>query len=185
MYITFDYNGKDINKLSKKEQEEYKKHTVYGYSAVENEDWISNNVKKMILAHHERLGGTGYPLHEKQLPIPYQILSLCETFDEMLCGVGSMRYKVYEAIEYVKVQKDRAFDRRVVDALLQFAAVYPTGTRVKLSDGTQAIVISQNASFPDRPNVRLIFDQNGNEIKNERIVNMIQTLNLVITEVLD
>jgi len=185
MYLTFDYNDKEINALNKKEQEEYKKHTIYGYSAVSKEEWVSENIKKMILSHHERIGGQGYPLHEKELPVSVQILALCEAFDELLCGVGCVRVKVYEAIEYIKMQKNNGFDGEIVDALLQFAAVYPTGTKVRLSDERIGIVISQNESFPDRPNVEVLEDQHGSLIRQGEVIDLLKTLNLVITEVLD
>ena len=185
MYLTFDYNNKDINELNKKEQEEYKKHTVYGYVAVSKEEWVSENVKKMILLHHERIAGQGYPLHEKQFSVPFQILALCEAFDELLCGVGCKRVKVYEAIEYIKMQKDVGFDAKIVDALLQFAAVYPTGTKVRLSDQRLGIVVSQNESFPDRPNVKVLEDKDGRPVLKGEVIDLLKTLNLVITEVLD
>ncbi|MBR1693475.1 MAG: HD domain-containing protein [Lachnospiraceae bacterium] len=185
LYITVDYNGRDISTLPKKEQEEYKKHTIYGYTAVLKEDWISERVKNMILHHHERTGGLGYPFHMKEVPAAYQILALCEAFDELLCGVGCVRVKVYEAIEYIKMQRDRGFDSEIVDTLLQFAAVYPTGTKVRLSNRQVGVVISQNENFPDRPNIKLIQDTEGRETSGGEIINLLKVLNLVITEVLD
>lgn len=185
LYITVGYNGKDVEKLPRKEQEEYKKHTVYGYSAVFKEDWISDNTKKMILFHHERVGGTGYPLHEKDLPVSYQILALAETFDELLCGVGCVPVKVYEAVEYIKMQRNHGFSSEVVDVLLQFVAVYPTGTKVRMSNGTIGVVVSQNESFPDRPKVKLLFDKDGEPMMQGEVTDLLKTLNLVITEVMD
>ena len=41
---------------------EYKKHPIYGYSALKNETWISELSKDIILYHHENMDGTGYPL---------------------------------------------------------------------------------------------------------------------------
>lgn len=181
-YITVSYENADIQNYSEKEKEEYKKHTIYGYSALLKENWISEDVKKMILFHHERVDGSGYPLHSKGLSIENQILGLCELFDELLCGVGCIRMKVHEAVEYIKVQKGRGFDTEVVDALLQLAAVYPTGTKVILSDGTKGVVIGQNESFPDRPKIKVL--EPGGE-KEEKVINLLEILNLVVAQVLD
>ena len=40
-YIEVDIVNKDLDDMSAYEVSEYKKHPVYGYSAVENEEWIS------------------------------------------------------------------------------------------------------------------------------------------------
>ena len=175
-YITVDYDNKDIESYSEKEKEEYKKHTIYGYSALLKDEGVSENVKKLVLFHHERMDGSGYPLHSKNITMENQILALCELFDELLCGVGCVRMKVHEAVEYIKVQKNHGFDAEIVDALLQLAAVYPTGTRVMLSDGTMGVVVGQNEGFPDRPKVKN---------KEGDILNLLEILNLVVVKVLD
>ena len=105
-----------------------------------------------------------------------QILSLCELFDELLCGVGCVRMKVHEAVEFIKVQKENKFSPEIVEALLQLAAVYPTGTKVLLSDGTIGTVVGQNEGFPERPKVK------GND---GTILNLLEILNLVVVEVFD
>ena len=84
--------------------------------------------------------------------------------------------KVHEAVEYIKVQKDHKFSSEIVEALLQLAAVYPTGTQVLLSDGSIGVVVGQNEGFPERPNVRA---------KDGTILNLLEILNLVIVRVLD
>ena len=175
-YITVDYDNKNIETYSEKEKEEYKKHTVYGYSALVKEKRVSENVKKLVLLHHERIDGSGYPLRTKDITVENQILALCELFDELLCGVGCVRMKVHEAVEYIKVQKDHKFSSEIVEALLQLAAVYPTGTQVLLSDGSIGVVVGQNEGFPERPNVRA---------KDGTILNLLEILNLVIVRVLD
>ena len=175
-YITVDYDNKNIEAYSEKEKEEYKKHTVYGYSALAKEQRVSENVKKLVLLHHERMDGSGYPLRTKDITVQNQILALCELFDELLCGVGCVRMKVHEAVEYIKVQKEHKFSPEIVEALLQLAAVYPTGTSVLLSDGSTGVVVGQNEGFPERPKVR------G---KDGTILNLLEILNLVIVKVLD
>ena len=97
-YLTIEYADQDISTLSKIELAEYMKHPVYGYSALKDENWISNAVKNIILYHHERLDGTGYPLKAKEIPFETQIVNICDTFDEMICGIGCKRIKVYEAV---------------------------------------------------------------------------------------
>lgn len=181
-YLTIKYDNTDMDKSPEKEKEEYRKHTIYGYSALMKENEISEDVKKLVLFHHERMNGSGYPLHLKELTMENQILALCELFDELLCGVGCVPMRVHEAIEYIKIQKGYSFDAVVVDALLQLAAVYPTGTKVRLSDGTLGVVLGQNEGFPDRPRVRVLSDDPK---KEGTVLNLLEILNLVVSQVLD
>ena len=50
-YITVDYTNKDMQEFSEMELAEYKKHPIYGYSALKNETWISELSKDIILYH--------------------------------------------------------------------------------------------------------------------------------------
>ncbi|MCR4788820.1 MAG: HD domain-containing protein [Lachnospiraceae bacterium] len=160
-YLTVDYVDKDPSEFSKLETMEYLKHPVYGYSAVKDEGWLSPLAKNIILYHHERLDGNGFPLKATDIPYAVGIVSLCDTFDEMICGIGCKRVKVYEAVEYLKTFKGVKYYADAIDTFLEFTAVYPVGSTVILSDGSQGKVVRQNREFPDRPVILLSKDSSG------------------------
>ena len=179
-YLTVKYENQPVESLSKLELTEYMKHPVYGYSAVKDEGWLSNLAKTIILYHHERLDGSGYPLHAKDIAYEVNIVSVCDTFDEMICGIGCQRVKVYEAVEYLKTFKGVKFFPDVVDALLEFTAVYPAGSMVKLSDGSEGKVVRQNKEFPDRPVILLSKDKKGNIIPRGKEIDLVKVNNIFI-----
>ncbi|MBO4680024.1 MAG: HD domain-containing protein [Lachnospiraceae bacterium] len=183
-YLDFDYTNIDIESLDEKSAAEYRKHPVYGYSSLEKEPWISETAKKMILRHHERMDGSGYPLHSKDTDELTQILQVSDAFDEMICGIGCLRSRVYEAVEYLKITKGILFNEDIVNTLLDFTAVYPSGTVVILSTGEMGIIIRQNQQFPERPVVRIIKDIKGNTIEDERICDLLKVHNVYIEKVL-
>lgn len=160
-YLQVSYENKNLDELTELESVEYKKHPVYGYSALRDENWISENSKNMILYHHERLDGSGYPLKATDISEECRIIQICEAFDEMICGIGCERTKVYEAVRYLRNNKDIKFDGKIVDIFLKFTAVYPAGTVVKTSEGETGIVLYQNKQYPDRPVIRITKDRNG------------------------
>lgn len=45
-YTTLDYEGKSMEDMKPEALAEYKKHPVYGYTSVKDEEWISDEVKK-------------------------------------------------------------------------------------------------------------------------------------------
>ena len=184
-YTTIDFKEKDVESLTEQETVEYKKHPVYGYSSLQKEDWISPLSKSIILYHHERLDGSGFPLRTREIPYECCIVNVCDAFDEMICGITNKRVKVYEAIEYLKTFKGILFDEKIVDALLSFTAVYPAGSKVLTNEGETAVVVAQNKDFQDRPVIRIIKDKNGNDVKEQITKDMIKIPSLFIEEVLD
>ena len=184
-YLTIDYDNQSLSELSELDMAEFKKHPVYGYSALKEESWISETSKNMILYHHERLDGSGYPLHATSLSVPVEIINVCDTFDEMICGIGCKKVKVHEAVEYLKAYKDIKYSGKIVDTFLQFTAVYPVGTKVLTNDGESGIVIRQNREFSDRPVLRIITDKDGNPAGENNIRDLLKIHHVFIDKVLE
>lgn len=184
-YTTIDYNSQSMDTLNKQEQAAYMKHPIYGYSSLKDEKWISELSKSIILLHHERLDGSGFPLHARELSLECRIVNVCDAFDEMICGIACERTKVYEAVEYLKSFRDKKFDSRVVDVFLGFTAVYPAGTHVITNEGEMGVVLSQNKDFQERPVIRIIKDKDGNDVEGDVIKDLVKIHNVFIEKALD
>lgn len=182
-YLSIPYENQNLDLLSEMECAEYKKHPIYGYSTLRDENWISETVKNMILYHHERLDGSGYPLKTTNISEECRIIQICDAFDEMICGIGCERSKVFEAVRYLRTNRDIKFDGKIVDILLEFTAVYPAGTVVKTSEGETGIVLYQNKQFSDRPVIRITRDRNGTAV--DMIKDMTEYNNLYIDSVVE
>ena len=184
-YMDFDFDHTDFKRLSQKDREEYRKHPIYGYTAVKGEDWLSKESKDIILSHHELLDGSGYPLHNSSLSIETKIASICDFFDESICGIGCDKMKVYEVVEYFKSSKGNIFDEKVVEVLLEFVAVYPVGSKVVTNEGETGIIIHQNKGFPERPVLKVITDKNGKEPEEILVKDLLQYKHVFIEKVLN
>ncbi len=184
-YLDFDYKDQELTLLSEKEYAEYKKHPIYAYTSLKKETWISERCKNMILMHHERLNGQGYPLHATSIPQEVQIIAVCDAFDEMICGLGCVRMKVYQAIEILKSAADVYLDKEIIKTFLHFIAAYPMGTKVCTNEGEIGVVIRQNPGFPSRPIIRIIRDKSGKDVKDSVIKNLLHELTIFIEKVLD
>jgi len=182
-YLAIPYENQNLSELTELECAEYKKHPIYGYSTLRDENWISEASKNMILYHHERLDGSGYPLKTKDISQESRIIGICDAFDEMICGIGCDRMKVYEAVKYLRDNKDIKFEGKIVDILLEFTAVYPAGTVVKTSEGETGIVLYQNKRYPDRPVIRITKDRNGTAV--DVVKDLAEYSDLYIDEVME
>lgn len=183
-FLTIDYRNIDTYRLSPENLFEYRKHTLYGFSSVEKENWMSSMAKKVILFHHERINGTGYPLKQKNIPLEVRIVSVCDAFDDLICGIGAEQVRVDEAIEYIQKYKNVYFDGAVADIFLQFVAKYPVGTRVKLNTGEIGVVVEQNDHYTDRPVLKLETNREGKSLSSTVIINLVEERDFFIESVL-
>lgn len=165
-YISMDYYHVNLDDCSEKERKEVKKHILYGYTAVEKMEWLSPISKDIIISHHERLDGSGYPFHlkENRIKIGSKIAAVCDEFDSMVYGNFTSRIKVHEAIDYIMSKAGILYDFKVVKTFVDSVAAYPTGTLVVTNEHEIGIVLRQNSHFPTRPVIRIIKDKEGNKV---------------------
>lgn len=183
-YLTFDYHDLILEKCSEKEQKEIKKHIIYGYSAVENMSWLSQTSKDIIICHHERLDGSGYPFHIKKdrIKIGSKIAAVCDEFDSRVYGNLMRKMKVHDAIDYIVSQAGVKFDFHVVRAFVASVAAYPTGSLVTTNQNEIGIVLRQNPQCPTRPVIRIIQDANGEKPAEWTEKDLTKELTLFITD---
>ena len=182
-YLTISYKDADMDDFSPEAVFEYKKHTLYGFSSVEKESWMSVEAKNIILFHHEKINGTGYPFKQKATSLPVRIVAIVDAFDDIMCGIGCRKGNVRDALEYIKSNRDIYFDGRIVDYFLDLIAAYPAGTLVITNKGDEAVVIEQNEHFTDRPKIRLIQDWYGKPYEEEIIINLVDDMTTHIESV--
>ena len=161
--VTADLTDLNIETCEENIRKEVMYHVVYGYTDVEKKDWVSKTVKDIILHHHERMDGSGYPFRKdaKHLKSEVRIVSLCDQFDSMVYGNMMPRYKVREAMEYIMSQAGVQFDFSLVQLFMESVAAYPIGITVITNEGDTAVVVRQNFKFPTRPVIRLLQDKDG------------------------
>ena len=169
-YITVKHESVDFNTMDPVAVFELKKHTILGYSALDGENWISDISRKMILSHHEKLDGTGYPMHQKNKEIECRIIQVCDTFDCFLSGMECERTSLQRTLAMFREQSGKSFDKKVVEQLLEIVAPYPVGTTIKTSKEQQGVVISQT-SDKNHPIIMLLDEEeNAKEFHQKNLM---------------
>ena len=168
-YIKVPYMNTNETYMNVKDALEYKKHTIFGYSSLQDEGWIPDIAKEIILLHHERIDGKGYPFQHKgdKIKTEVKLVSLCDDFESLISGVGSTKLKIYEAIEYIKANQGIKYDATITDKLLESVAVYPVGINVITSEGEMGVVVRQNHKFTDRPVIKMLKHADGSQYTAE------------------
>ena len=175
-----------INKPGRLTNEEFnvvKMHPVYAAKHLQDRHLVNDNVYQGIVGHHEKLDGSGYPNHLKGDQIhPYaRILAVADVYDAL---TSNRPYRIpsppNEAIELIMGSVDTHFDERIVKAFLRKVAPFPTGAKVKLSNGASAYVMKNYPDQPLRPLVAVIGADRVYDLSFD-----MSCLNIVITELLD
>lgn len=111
-----------VERLTQEEYEIIKSHSYYGYEIVQHTGVFSEELE-LILHHHERIDGNGYPhkLVNNNISKLCKILSICDSFDAM---VSKRTYKasmtIEEAIKELVNNVEKQFDRELVHLFVVF-----------------------------------------------------------------
>lgn len=184
-YITTNYIDRNTDEMTSEEQLEYKKHTVYGYSSIQEEEWLPEPVKEIILLHHEQVDGEGFPFRQKgdKLRNEVKLVALCDVFDSLISGIGNKKVKMYEAVENIRAYVGTKFDPTIANKFLETVAAYPVGVKVVLSNGEAGEVIRQNREALERPVIKVTGMADGSTCE-EKEVDLLKALTLFIVDTL-
>jgi len=108
------------SKLEPAEYDKVKQHTIRGASLLEPLETLEPAVP-IILYHHERYDGAGYPkgLKRESIPLGARILAVANAFEAMVCDRPYRRtVSVREAAKEISSHAGTQFDPKVVEAFL-------------------------------------------------------------------
>lgn len=181
-----------LNKKGPLTREEFKKikeHAARGFNLYRGAPLFSDVIGAVILQHHERYAGHGYPhgLKEREISRFAQIVSVADVYD----AVTSKRpyrkaFHPHKAIEMFQTVGGVDFNIKVLNAFLSFIPAYPVGTHVLLNNGESGLVIGNTPGFSTRPIVRVLYT--GEEFaphSNPYEVNLVDNTSTVIIGIKD
>lgn len=108
-------------KLTKKELSIIRGHPLKGARILRHLEAIRPAIP-IILYHHEKFDGTGYPsrLKKGQIPIGARIMAVADAFEAMVYGRPYReRMNIPQAIKEIRCKSTTQFDPHVVDAFLR------------------------------------------------------------------
>jgi HD-GYP domain-containing protein (c-di-GMP phosphodiesterase class II) len=147
--------------LTVAEFEEIKQHTTYGFEILRKNNDISLLSAHVAFQHQEKWDGTGYPRGLKGCGIhEYGRLAAVADVYEALTSKRVYRKAIEpnEAFEYIISQGNTHFDPKILEVFKRNIAVYPSGAGIVLSNGQRGNVVKQNPAFPNRPYVRVFYE---------------------------
>lgn len=86
-------------RLTAEEFEIMKRHPEYSVKLLESVNFQDKEILEAIRLHHERLDGTGYPTHTKDIPIFARIISISDSYDAI---ISHRAYKESKDSDYAR-----------------------------------------------------------------------------------
>jgi len=108
-------------KLTKAEFEQIKKHPQIGVDIIRPIHFL-HPIIPILLYHHERWDGKGYPnsLKGEDIPIGARIVAIADVYQALISDRSYRRaYTQEEAIEIIKEESGKLFDPEIVDVFLR------------------------------------------------------------------
>ena len=161
--------------LSPEEFDEMKNHVYYGVNLLRNTPGINETIINVVLTHHERYDGSGYPngLKEKEVPVYGRIAAIIDCYTAM---TGNSTYRAafapHKALQTIYNWRNKYFQDELVEQFLQCLGVYPTGSLVEMSSGEVGMIMSQNRVQRLKPKIMMLLDENKKPYGDSKIVDM-------------
>lgn len=192
--------------LSDEEFDVVKGHPHVGYKYVENNPHMKELEKQIVLLHHERPDGNGYPFgfdHDHMVhktPREVRLMSLCDVYSalvserpygrqhssmEALRLMLNMVHASYKATYHFLPNDFRDFIRALGMTLNGGNFFLRPGDLVRLNSGEVAVIEEMNRLYPLNPRIRIVTTKDKQPLKRQIPVDLLKNYASYITNVFE
>jgi len=171
-------------------KDEIHEHVLRGLEYLRHSGFVDLDAILMILHHHERFDGDGYPRAVRGIKVSLmgQMLGIADTFDA-LCSKRSYHAEetINTAQKIIYGLRDVVWPAEVVETFFQALGVYPTGSMVQLSTGQIAAVSGQMPTSRLYPRLIVLSDAQGvaltefEEVESSKLIQAASPVKIVST----
>jgi HD-GYP domain-containing protein (c-di-GMP phosphodiesterase class II) len=133
--------------FTRPERELIEKHPQYGQEMLEAIAEFPRGSLPVVLQHHERWDGSGYPagLAGEDIALAARIVAIADAYDNH-CNHPDPEesFTPYLALSFMFTQQKKLFDKDLLALFIRCLGVYPPGTVVQLSNGAIGMVMAVN-----------------------------------------
>lgn len=198
-----------LNKNGKLSDEEFdiiKEHPHVGYKLVETNPHMHELEKQIVLLHHERSDGAGYPYgldsdhYMNRVPKEVRLFSICDAYSALVLKRAYGRqysskkaFRILLNMVYAPYKKRhnylpadfRDFTRAMLFVLNRGSHFLDRGDLVRLNTGEVGIVEDLNRLYPLNPRIRMLTNRELQPLKRQIEIDMLKDYTSYIANVFD
>ncbi len=173
-----------IDSLTGEELAAYRGHPRVSADIVRR--WAPSNehIIQVVLEHHEREQGQGFPqgLTAAAIDADAKVLGLADTYTSLTLPPSARpRLRPHEAVRDIVKSRHESFPSPLIKALLSEISVFPPGTVVRLNTEEIGRVVAVNRNHPLRPRIEVVADSRGNRLPTPKMIDLSESPFLYVT----
>ncbi len=162
--------------LTAQERNLIQQHSRLGLTMVSDSSGMPETIRRIIVEHHERYNGSGYPsqLRGEAIAPLSQLVGLVDVYDALVTSrYGRPAITPPQAIRQIyKLGLAGQFAQTQVEHMIQCLGVYPIGSLVELSTGERAVVVSIKPELSVKPSLKIISDAKGHHYPEPLLIDL-------------
>jgi HD-GYP domain-containing protein (c-di-GMP phosphodiesterase class II) len=161
--------------LTPEENEIAKQHVLFSSQILAETPGIHPRLPALVMLHHERQDGSGYPkgLKADQIGLYGSMAAIADTFDALTAvRPYAEPLSPSSALSYLYKERGSGFHSDLVEQFIQCVGVFPVGSVVELNSGEVGIVITQNLVRRLKPRVMVVLDTKGQPMRPHKILDL-------------
>ena len=152
-----------------------KAHAFLGYAILEESKQTPKETLEIILNHHERLNGKGYPngRHGEEISKFTRIVSIVDVFDAMTSDrCYQDAFQPQHALNEIYNMAPEELDQDLVEDFIKCIGIYPVGSIVELNTGHTAVVVKLNEINRLKPIIGLVLNRKKEPYEIIKMLNL-------------
>lgn len=148
----------DKEELTDEEEKVFRTHAILGYMLLKEMPSMSDEIREIVLQHHEYVDGSGYPHGLKGDRISYsaKIVTVANVYSNLVKNrKGKAGMHPFDAMTYMLENLTEKLDYSVVRIFLSNVVHFYIGSKVKLDTGEIGTVVMTYKMEPSRPMLKV------------------------------
>ena len=157
--------------------EDVRSHVMKSVELIRGAPGIRKGVEEIVIQHHERQDGRGYPhgLTAERISIDGAIAALVDSFAELTSlRPHAGQLSPSNALNTLHKMRGTLFHEALVEQFIQCIGIYPVGSAVELNTGEIGLVIAQNLVRRLQPRVMVVLDKARNHMYPHKMLDLVK-----------